>query len=249
MTSQPPYQPAPPTLYLPPTGATPGHGPGPIPQQWSPQGPQPPQAVKKRRWLHVLGYPLVLLLGLGIGAAGGNDDGAATTQPQTSASAGAAKASSPARKPPASAPAKPPVSGPGKAPAAGPGIGDKVRDGKFEFMVTKVKPGVATVGDSMLGKKAQGQFVLVSITVANIGDEPQTLVGDAQKLFDTQGRKFSVDTEAAVYLADSNSIFEEINPGNSVKGTLLFDIPDGVKPARLELHDSPFSGGVDVGLR
>ena len=237
MTSQPPYQPAPPTAYLPPTGAPPGHGAGPVPPQWS--HPGSPPVKKRRRWVHFVGYPLVLLIG--VGAAGGSDDGSATTQPETSASSGPARASNAAGKPPVSAPVK--------APAAGPEIGDKVRDGKFEFTVTKVKPGVATVGDSMLGKKAQGQFVLVSITVANIGDEPQTLVGDAQKLFDTQGRKFSVDTEAAVYLADSNSIFEEINPGNLVKGTLLFDIPDGVKPARLELHDSPFSGGVDVALR
>jgi hypothetical protein len=164
-----------------------------------------------------------------------------TTQPETSASAEPAQASKAPKRPAAGAPAK--------ASAAGPGLGDKVRDGKFEFTVTKVKPGVASVGDSAFGKKAQGQFVLVSVTVANIGDEPQTLVGDAQKLFDTQGREFSVDTEAAVYLSDSNSIFEEINPGNSVKGTLMFDIPDGVKPARLELHDSPFSGGVEVTLR
>jgi hypothetical protein len=76
---------------------------------------------------------------------------------------------------------------------------------------------VTSVGDPMSGK-AQGQFLLVSVTVANISNQPQTFVNDAQKLFDSKGREFSVDTEAAIYLRDSNSIFEEINPGNSVQG-------------------------------
>jgi hypothetical protein len=235
MTSQPPYPHTQPTEYMPPAG-------GGVPPQWAPPGPPQAGASKKRRWLHYVCYPVVLLVGVGIGSAGGSSgEGTVTTQPETSASAEPTQA-------PGVAPGKV-ASAPAKVPAAGPGLGDKVRDGKFEFTVTKVRPGVASVGDSTFGKKAQGQFVLVSVTVSNIGEEPQTLVGDAQKLFDTQGREFSVDTEAAIYLAESNSIFEEINPGNSVKGTLLYDIPDGVKPVKLELHDSAFSGGVEVTLR
>ncbi len=49
-----------------------------------------------------------------------------------------------------------------------------VRDGKFEFVVTGVQPGLAEVGDNpYLTKKAQGQFVIVTVTVKNIGDKPQ----------------------------------------------------------------------------
>jgi hypothetical protein len=33
-----------------------------------------------------------------------------------------------------------------------------------------------------------------------------------------------------------------------VTGTLVFDVPKGTKPSKLELHDSPFSGGVEVQL-
>lgn len=42
---------------------------------------------------------------------------------------------------------------------------------------------------------------------------------------------------------------EEINPGNTVKGTLVFDMPKGTEPASIELHDSPFSDGITVQLR
>lgn len=28
------------------------------------------------------------------------------------------------------------------------------------------------------------------------------------------------------------TLFEEINPGNKIRGTIVFDVPQGVKPAR-----------------
>ncbi|OEJ27463.1 hypothetical protein AR457_26370 [Streptomyces agglomeratus] len=134
-----------------------------------------------------------------------------------------------------------------KQKAQEPGIGDPVRDGKFEFTVTKVIPGVEEVGDEF-DKKAQGQFVLVCMDVENIGDEAQLFDGSAQKLFDAEDREFSADTTAAVYLDESQSFLNEINPGNKVKGIVVFDVPKNVKPVKIELHDSFFSGGVAVNL-
>lgn len=128
-----------------------------------------------------------------------------------------------------------------------PGIGDVVKDGKFSFKVTKLAK-ANRVGTDLLHKDAQGVFWLVSVTVKNIGDEPQTFIGDSQKLFDAKGREYSASTEAAIYLGSSKSLYEEINPGNTVKGVVLFDLPMSVKPAKLELHDSLFSGGVTVSL-
>jgi hypothetical protein len=42
---------------------------------------------------------------------------------------------------------------------------------------------------------------------------------------------------------------EPINPGNAVAGVILFDLPRGAKPTKIELHDSVFSGGVTVTLQ
>jgi hypothetical protein len=47
---------------------------------------------------------------------------------------------------------------------------------------------------------------------------------------------------------DSSTFLNEINPGNSAKGKLIFDVPKSAELTALELHDSPFSGGVEVGL-
>ncbi len=128
------------------------------------------------------------------------------------------------------------------------GIGDPVRDGSFEFVVRDVTCGRTQIGGAAFGVKAQGKYCFVEVKVENIKSEAQTMFGDNQYLFDQEGRKFSADTEAAIYLDDSNSLLEEINPGNSIVGTIVFDVPKSAHPAKIELHDSAFSGGVTVKL-
>ncbi|GAA0951126.1 DUF4352 domain-containing protein [Actinocorallia libanotica] len=127
------------------------------------------------------------------------------------------------------------------------GIGARVKDGKFTFKVTKAGNGPATLGDSFLSHSPQGRFYLVYVTVKNHGNKPQYFLGDAQKLLAGE-KEFSADGEAAIYLKDSKSLFEEINPGNTVKGVIVYDIPKKAKPTAIELHDSVLSGGATVSL-
>ncbi|MEU2201794.1 DUF4352 domain-containing protein [Isoptericola sp. NPDC019482] len=128
------------------------------------------------------------------------------------------------------------------------GIGDTVRDGKFEFTVTDVEDGVSSVGDQYFGEEAQGQFVLVHMKVENIGDEAQYFMGDNQYLHDSEGKQYSADTEAAIYLDEAESLLSEINPGNTVEGVVVFDVPTKADLDSIELHDSAFSGGATVDL-
>ncbi|MFE9101959.1 DUF4352 domain-containing protein [Actinomadura geliboluensis] len=129
------------------------------------------------------------------------------------------------------------------------GIGRQYRDGKFGFTVTKVKKGVPKVGDQWFGDTAQGQFVIVYVTVKNIGDRARTFTHHNQTLIDTKGRKFEADPEASLWTdKDNKSFLQQINPGNSVKGRLIFDVPRGTRLKAIELHDSMWSGGVTVPL-
>jgi Domain of unknown function (DUF4352) len=133
----------------------------------------------------------------------------------------------------------------GTTPTAG--LNEAIRDGKFEFVVTNIKCGIAQVGDSESNKKAQGQFCQVSISVKNIGDEPQSFYAGDQHAFNAAGQTYDVDTEAAYYLDDADDPFpSDINPGNAVSGIVIFDIPKTEKITKLELHDSSFSGGASV---
>lgn len=218
-----------------------------------PGAPVPPPAPARRRsWfarhkvLTGLGA-LVVVAGIAGALGGGGDDappaGAQAAQQATDDSAGAADddavsdeaADGTADEPPAET-----------VPAAA-AVGTPVRDGKFEFTVTSVEAGVARIGGDF-GVDAQGQFLLVNVTVTNIGDEAQYFDGSSQKLTDTAGRTHSSDGSAAIYLEDSNSFLNQINPGNSVEGVIVYDVPADAVPASIELHDSAWSGGVVVTL-
>lgn len=127
------------------------------------------------------------------------------------------------------------------------GLNTAVRDGKFEFVVTAVECGKATVGGAYLNKTAQGQFCVVSLSVTNIGDVAQTFFDANQKGYSSNGAEYSTDSTATLYLEGDTSVWlTEINPGNGVEGQIVFDIPQGAALATLELHDSAFSGGVTV---
>lgn len=129
------------------------------------------------------------------------------------------------------------------------GIGMPVRDGKFEFTVEGVQPGVASVGDEFLNQNAQGAFTLVTLKVTNIGDAPQTFYDSNVRGFDSQGRELSPDSTAGLYANPSGEGWiNEINPGNSVTALVVFDLPAGETLTKIRVQDSAFSGGATINL-
>lgn len=134
-------------------------------------------------------------------------------------------------------------------PPAATRMNQPAKDGKFQFTVTKMDCSKTSIGRSPLTQKAQGKFCLVNVTVKNIGDEAQLFDASSQKALDAQGTTYDADGGAGIYLPDGGEAFlNNINPGNQVKGTLVFDVPPTVKVTSLELHDSPFSDGVTVSV-
>lgn len=133
-----------------------------------------------------------------------------------------------------------------------PKIGQPANDGKFQFTVTAIKCGQPSVSspDGYITKTAQGQYCILNVTANNIGDQSQTLDSTSQYLYDSSNKKYSSDSEATIDISPTdNTFFNPINPGNTVNGTIVFDIPKGVTPTTAELHDSAFSGGVKVSLQ
>lgn len=127
-------------------------------------------------------------------------------------------------------------------------IGKRVRDGKFEFTITGTRT-TKKLGNDLVNTTADGQFLLVSVTVRNVSDQGKTFVSIAQKLHDSQGREYTANPRAAIYLWEVKNLVEPIDPGETVRGTLVFDIPSQARADHVELHDSLLSGGVDVFLR
>jgi hypothetical protein len=130
-------------------------------------------------------------------------------------------------------------------------IGQPANDGKFEFTVSSVECGKVSVGTNQyLTKSPQGQYCLLNISVKNIGDQAQSLISSNQYLLNANGQKYSADDSATLYNSPSGSSwYNNINPGNSVSGAIVFDVPKDQTPTAAELHDSAFSNGVKVNLQ
>jgi hypothetical protein len=130
-------------------------------------------------------------------------------------------------------------------------LNEAARDGKFEFVVKKVECGTTTIGtNEYLKKNAQGQFCLMTLSVKNIGNEAQSFFGSNQKLLNAQNQQYAADDAAGIYVDQNYStLFSNINPGNSVEGVVVFDIPKDQTPVSAELHDSSMSSGVKVNLQ
>ncbi|GAA4917069.1 DUF4352 domain-containing protein [Streptomonospora salina] len=117
------------------------------------------------------------------------------------------------------------------------GIGETVESGAFAFTVTEVEDGVTELSDDtgVMTETPQGQYVIVHVTVENVGDESGTFDASGQKLFDGDGNEYSADSQAPIMTGDQNAFLNEINPGNTVEGRIAFDIPTDVQPTRIEL--------------
>ena len=216
----------------------------PPPQPYPPQpplaapAPEPPK--KKKRWLlwTIIVVVLLWLVSCGalIGALGGEENTAAPAPATTAPQEPNEGAESEEPEPEASQPetAK---------------IGEKVTDDSYQFTVTKVTCGTRRIGDQYGGETAQGKFCLVSLRVKNIGDDPITFSEENQALVDTKGKQYSPDDEAWIYM-DDPAIFEEINPGNTLKAVVPFDVAKKAKPDYLLLKAGTFgfSEGVRVKL-
>lgn len=126
------------------------------------------------------------------------------------------------------------------------GLGAAVRDGRFEFVATELDCGETVLDDEFLDRSAQGEYCMVDVRVRNVGTEPQTLDAGSQRLYAVGGNEFRAEGGINLFLDGGLASRTPINPGNEVQGVLVFDVPPGTQPDRLELHDSPFSEGVEV---
>jgi hypothetical protein len=115
-------------------------------------------------------------------------------------------------------------------------------------VVRAVDCGARSVGEGFGERTALGRFCLVSFRVENTGAEGRTFGGGQQFLFDRHGNRHDPDLAATVGHGGGRVWSTHLNPGQRLAGTLVYDLPEAAVPARVELHDGPFSGGAIVAL-
>ncbi|TXR55494.1 DUF4190 domain-containing protein [Quadrisphaera setariae] len=160
---------------------------------------------------------------------------APSAAPSTSAPEPAPTSSAPAPEPPAPA-----------APAAG--IGIPAVSGDLTFTVTSFKCGISRVGSRTFGADAQGQFCQADLSVLNNGQRANYFTSSQATLLNGSGQEFSASSDS-IYLDSGAGLFDQINPGNTLSGSLLFDVPKGADLSGLELRDGLFDKPVTVPVR
>lgn len=130
-------------------------------------------------------------------------------------------------------------------------IGEKVQSGDLSFTVNGVKE-YKSLGNSFTQKDSQGIFKVVSLKIENVGKETKTIDSSMIKLTDSEGRTFerSIDGQTAKGLSQGqvDLFLQQVQPGLSVNGEIVFDVPADAQGLTLEVKGSMFAQSVDIQL-
>ena len=116
-------------------------------------------------------------------------------------------------------------------------IGEPATVGDASWVVTSAEP--RTRLNSQFLDPKQGNFVVVDFRFTNNGSESKTLHQNALKLLDGDGREFDPDTDTFGYIPNERNIFlEQVNPGVTEEGEVIFSVAPGASDFRLEISDT-----------
>ncbi|MBV9453686.1 MAG: sulfatase-like hydrolase/transferase [Rubrobacter sp.] len=137
-------------------------------------------------------------------------------------------------------------------PGATVGIGQPLRIGDLEWIVTNAYPANQLISPIDGGTK-QGNFIVVDFQIKNNSEEGLDLSSQSLALFDGNGRKFNFDTDTYLYIEWSKVLFRfEVGPGDSQEGEFIFKVAPDTSQFWLQLGErNPFSnerGYVNLGL-
>lgn len=126
-------------------------------------------------------------------------------------------------------------------------LGVAVRDGSFAFKVTEVRDaGTVMLGSGADAVKADGRFVLVDVTVKNLGGTSRSLRPAQQLLQDSARNDYAPRT--TIRLSTVLRLWTAIRPGAAVRGTMVFDVPQNQKVSDLLLQGAAASPGLDLSV-
>jgi hypothetical protein len=126
------------------------------------------------------------------------------------------------------------------------GVSEEVRDGDFAFVVNGVRT-TDVIGDPKfpeLTKSAEGEYVIVALTVTNVSADPHSFFASFITLSDGT-TVFASDNEAWLYLGDTVA---DVGPGRSIDTEVVFDVPRGTNLESIWLRGGPLSDGVAVAV-
>jgi len=128
-------------------------------------------------------------------------------------------------------------------------VNSRNRDGQFTFDVQRSECALQrldTLPDPFVAHEG-AEYCLYVIKVKNVGNQPRMLLLGPQKAKDGGGREFTPDMSASEAASPTRNPFPNLMwGGEDTTVAIVFEVPIGTRLAKLKLHDSPWSKGVEV---
>ncbi|MFA7301638.1 MAG: DUF4352 domain-containing protein [Candidatus Shapirobacteria bacterium] len=130
-------------------------------------------------------------------------------------------------------------------------IGEAVTANDLSFTVTDITK-AKSLGNSYTKKESQGTFNVITLNIKNTGKETATIDSSMMKITDSQGRKFdrSIEGQTAKGLSQGkvDLFLQQVQPGLSVTGEIVFDLPDDATDLKLLVKGSMFGTEKQISL-
>jgi hypothetical protein len=121
-------------------------------------------------------------------------------------------------------------------------LSQPVRVDAIIYNVVSVRT-TAAIGDpSLLGARATGTFIVVTLNAHSVKDTSDTLTDATIKLTVPNGPEYSASTDASTALLGNSStgqqpfFLRQINPDETIQGQIAFDVPQAVIGEHPELR-------------
>lgn len=124
-------------------------------------------------------------------------------------------------------------------------IGDKLQVGDVVFTVNERSRATNVGGE--YGVNSKGEFLILDVSVENLGNEAITVDSSYFKLL-SNGKTFEADSSAGIYAnEDADFFYESINPDLTMTGKVVFDISTAMHEEELVVQVQTGMFGTETG--
>lgn len=126
-------------------------------------------------------------------------------------------------------------------------IGEVAKVGEVDYLINNVEV-TKQIGGEYVNTTAQDTYLIIDISITNNEKESLSVADSFFKLLNGEN-EYSSDSRGAIYLNDSSIIFKELNPGVTLQGKIVFDVPESVAMAnetKLQVQTGMWGSEKDV---